>query len=88
MNGLFSTHGAQAGTMNAGSLADALQVIGKYASIMEQNLPSNVALSGQPSFNDDRRDDLIARAIMTHEGKLALAQAMATQLGETLTIRV
>lgn len=84
MNGLFSTHGVQAGTMNAGSLADALQVIGKYASIMEQNLPSNVALSGQPSFNDERRDELIARAIMTHEGKLALAQAMANPIRRNL----
>jgi hypothetical protein len=84
MNGLFSTHGAQAGTLNAGSLADALQVIGKYASIMEQNLPSNVALSGQPSYNDERRDELISRAIMTHEGKLALAQAMANPIRRNL----
>lgn len=84
MNGLFSTHGVQAGQMNAGSLADALQVIGKYASIMEQNMPSNVALTGQPSFNDERRDELIARAIMTHEGKLALAQAMANPIRRNL----
>lgn len=84
MNGLFSTHGVQSGQMNAGSLADALQVIGKYASIMEQNMPSNVALTGQPSYNDERRDDLIARAIMTHEGKLALAQAMANPIRRNL----
>jgi|GEM_PF-6586296 len=76
MNGLFSTHSAQSGQLNASSLSDALQVIGKYASVMEQNLPSNVALSGQNTYSDEKRDELVARAIMTHEGKVALAQAI------------
>lgn len=62
--------------LNASSVQDALQIITKYASVMEENLPSNVALSGQPSLNDGKRDELITRAIMTHEGKLALAQAI------------
>lgn len=84
MNGLFSTHGSNAGQLNAGSLAEALQVIGKYASVMEQNLPSNMALSGQSSYSDEKRDELVARAIMTHDGKLALAQAMANPIRRNL----
>ena len=84
MNSLFSTHGGQAGELNANSLTDALQVISKYASAMEHNLPSNVALTGQPTYNDEQRDELISRAIMTHEGKLALAQAMANPIRRNL----
>ena len=82
-NSMFSTLGAQ-GQMNASSINDALQTIGKYASIMEQNMPSNVSLVGQPSYSDERRDELVSRAIMTHEGKLALAQAMANPIRRNL----
>ena len=71
---LFSTHGGMQGQMNAGSLHEAFQQIAKYASVLEQNMPSNMALQ-QPA-NDERRDELISRALMTHEGKLALAQAI------------
>jgi hypothetical protein len=84
MDSIFSTQGAQPGQLNAGSLTDALQVIGKYASVLEQNLPSNVALTGQQSYSDEKRDELVARAIMTHEGKLALAQAMANPIRRNL----
>jgi hypothetical protein len=79
MNGMFSTYGE----VNASSVQDALQVIAKYASTME-NLPSNVALHTQPTFTNEKRDELISRAIMTHEGKLALAQAMANPIRRNL----
>ena len=64
------------GEMNASNLKDALQTLTKYASILEENVPSNMALAGQPGMNDEKRDELISRAIMTHEGKIALAQAI------------
>ncbi|HVI41784.1 MAG TPA: HK97-fold major capsid protein [Anaerovoracaceae bacterium] len=72
------------GEMNASSVRDALQTLTKYASILEENVPSNMALSGQPGLNDERRDELISRAIMTHDGKIALAQAMANPIRRNL----
>lgn len=80
MSELFNTQGE----LNASSLQDALQTLTKYAAVVQDNLPSNVALTGQPSVNDDKRDELISRAIMTHEGKLALAQAMANPIRRNL----
>jgi len=70
MSNMFNSKGE----LNAYSLKDALQTIAKYASIMEDNVPSNAALT--PSMSDDKRDELISRAIMTQEGKIALAQAI------------
>ena len=64
------------GEMNASSVKDALNTLVKYAAILEENQPHNAALAGQPSLNDEKRDELIARAIMTQEGKIALAQAI------------
>lgn len=72
------------GEVNASSVKDALQTLTKYAAILEDNAPSNLALSGQPSLNDEKRDELITRAIMTHEGKIALAQAMANPIRRNL----
>jgi hypothetical protein len=69
------------GELNASSVREAVQALTKYASILEDNVPSNMAFSGQPNLNDERRDELISRAIMTHEGKIALAQAMANPQG-------
>lgn len=64
------------GQTNAASLKDALNTIVRYASILEENQPSNIGLAGRPSLNDTQRDELIARALLTQEGKIALAQAM------------
>lgn len=72
------------GEMNASSLKDALAQLTKYAAILEENVPSNLGLAGQPSFSDDKRDELISRAIMTQEGKVALAQAMANPIRRNL----
>ena len=73
---LFSANGQT----NASSIKDALGTLVKYAAILEENQPSNTGLAGQLSFNDDRRDELIARAILTQDGKTALAQAMANPI--------
>lgn len=72
------------GEMNASSLKDALTTLVKYASILEENTPSNTGLAGQPSLSDEKRDELISRAIMTQEGKIALAQAMANPIRRNL----
>lgn len=72
------------GQMNAGSLKDAFQTIIRYASILEDNQPSGATLAGQPSYSDTKRDDLISRAIMTTEGKVALSQAMANPIRRNL----
>lgn len=72
------------GELNASSLKDALATITKYASILEENVPSNMTLAGQPGLSDGQRDDLISKAILTHEGKVALAQAMANPIRRNL----
>lgn len=66
------------GEINASSMRETLMQLAKYASILEENQPSNVALAGQVS--DEERDSLIARAMLTQDGKLALAQAMANPI--------
>lgn len=77
MNGMFSPQGQ----VNAGSVSEALQVIAKYAAAMEhQNQPANVALHTQSGHSNEARDELISRAILTQEGKVALAQAMANPI--------
>jgi hypothetical protein len=68
------------GEMNASSLRDLAQNLAKYASILENNTPSNMGMAGQPSLSDEKRDELISRAIMTQDGKIALAQAMANPM--------
>src|SRR5690349_7405362 len=72
------------GQINAYSNADALQQLVKYASILAENTPANQGLAGQPVLSDERRDDLIARAISTQDGKIALAQAMANPIRRNL----
>lgn len=72
------------GELNASSFKDALVQLTKYASILEDNVPSNLSLSGQPRLSDNSRDEIIARAIETHEGKYALAQAMANPIRTNL----
>jgi hypothetical protein len=80
---LFSTYGKQ-GEVNASSVRDALANIVKYASVLEDLAPSNTGLAQQPSFNDVQRDELIKRALMTQEGKIALGQAMANPIRRNL----
>jgi hypothetical protein len=70
----------RSGQLNASSLKDLTQQLVRYASILEDNMPSNTGLAGQPSLSDSTRDDLIARAIQTQDGKIALAQAMANPI--------
>jgi hypothetical protein len=70
------------GELNASSVRDALATLTKYAAIQGENVPSNMNLSGQ--ISESQRDELISRAIMTNDGKVALAQAMANPIRKNL----
>lgn len=72
------------GELNASSLQDAVQTLAKYASVIEENAPSNIALAGAPGLDDTARDELIERALMSQDGKIALAQAMANPIRRNL----
>ena len=80
MNQMFDKNGQ----LNASSVKDALQTLTKYASILEENTPSNMGLAGNGGLSDDHRDELISRAIQTQDGKIALAQAMANPIRKNL----
>jgi len=68
------------GELNAVSLKDALHALTKYAGVLEENSPSNMALHVGSNLTDARKDELISRAIHTQEGKVALAQSMANPI--------
>jgi hypothetical protein len=72
------------GDMNAVSVKDALTTLAKYASILEENQPANAALAGQPQITDAKTDELVSRAVLTQDGKVALAQSMANPIRRNL----
>lgn len=74
----------QKGQINASSLKDQIQQLIRYASILEDNMPANTGLAGQPSLSDSRKDEMVSRAIATQDGKIALAQAMANPIRRNL----
>jgi hypothetical protein len=74
---------SNSGEINASSVQDALQTIVKLASLLENNVPVDQSLTA-PTSSDSKRDELISRAIMTQEGKVALAQAMANPIRRNL----
>src|ERR1019366_10369851 len=78
-NMLFSNKGE----LNASSVKEAFASIVKIAALMEDGAPSNVGLTSSVT-SDNRRDELISRAIQTAEGKIALAQAMANPIRRNL----
>ena len=77
---LFNTHGE----LNASNDRDALAQIVKYASIIQNNQSANQGLAQSPSFTEEQKDELIRRALMTTEGKIALGQAMANPIRRNL----
>lgn len=72
------------GELNAMSRKDALAQITKLAAILQDDVPANLGLAGQVSLSDSQQSDLITKAIMTQEGKVALAQAMANPIRRNL----
>jgi len=77
---LFDTRGE----MSAVSTRDALTAITKMARIIEDNANSSNTIAGRPSFSETQRDDMIKRALLTNEGKIALGQAMALPIRRNL----
>lgn len=80
---LFSTYG-QKGELNASNVRDALSQIVKYASVLEELQPSNTGLAQRPSHTDYQREELIKKALMSQDGKVALGQAMANPIRKNL----
>lgn len=78
-NSMFNSRGE----INAASVKDAFALIAKFAATIEDGQPANSGLVS-PSQSDNKRDELISRAILTNEGKLALAQAMANPIRRNL----
>jgi hypothetical protein len=72
------------GELSAVSTRDALNAITKMAKIIEDNASANQNLAGSPSFSDQQKDDMIKRALLTTEGKIALGQAMALPIRRNL----
>lgn len=70
------------GEINASSVKEAFATIAKYASILDDNMPSNAGLTREASESD--RDEMVNRALLTQDGKLALAQAMANPIRKNL----
>ncbi len=77
---MFNTHGE----LNAVSDSDALSQIVKFASIIERNKSANEDPAGQPGFSEEKKDELVRRALMTPEGKVALGKAMANPIRRNL----
>lgn len=72
------------GEVNALDGHDALQQIVKYASILQRNQSANENLAGRPSYTEEQQNELVRRALLTSEGKVALGQAMANPIRRNL----
>lgn len=77
---LFDTKGE----LNAVSQRDALQSIVRLAKVLEENQTSSATMAGKPGFSDNQKDEMIKRALLTTEGKIALGQAMALPIRRNL----
>jgi hypothetical protein len=77
---IFNTHGE----LSSENVQAALSQIVKYAAVIEQLTPSNSSLSKSPSLSEEQRDEMISRALLSHEGKMALGQAMANPIRRNL----
>ena len=72
------------GEINALSHKDALEGIAKYARILQDHVSSNQSLAGRPGFNEQQKDEMIKRALLSTDGKIALGQAMALPIRRNL----
>lgn len=79
MSDIFSSNG----TLNASSVKDALLTISKLAATLQDNTPVNTGLTSSVQ-SDAKRDALIAQAIFSPEGKVSLAQSMASPIRRNL----
>jgi len=71
------------GQLNAGSRAEAIQGLLKYANMLSG--PNSAAVEADaPSFSDEAKEAMLAQALMSNEGKVALGQAMANPIRRNL----
>lgn len=71
------------GQMNAHNRAEAIQNLVKYANMLSG--PNSAAVESEtPSFSDEQKEAMLAQALMSHEGKVALGQAMANPIRRNL----
>ena len=71
------------GQLNAHNRAEAIQGLLKYATML--NGPNSAAVeSDAPSFSDEQKEAMLAQALMSSEGKVALGQAMANPIRRNL----
>lgn len=79
LQGLFNS----SGEVNAYDREDSIKQLIKYAHLVSHE-PSNYGMSSAPTFTEQQKDDLIKRALLTQEGKIALGQAMANPIRRNL----
>jgi len=71
------------GQMNAHSRAEAIQGLLKYANMLGG--PNSSAVDAEaPSFSDEAKEAMLAQALLSQEGKVALGQAMANPIRRNL----
>lgn len=75
------------GELNASDRQDAVQQLVRYASIVANSQPSSTFPSDAtrgPSYSTTEREEMLKRALLTQEGKVALGQAMANPIRRNL----
>jgi hypothetical protein len=70
--------------MAATSKKEALQMIAKMASLIQDGESANNGLAGSVGFTEQQRDEMVKRAMTTADGKVALGQAMALPIRRNL----
>lgn len=60
------------GELNAGSHKDALEGIAKYAKILQDHMSANQGLAGRTTYTENQKDEMIKRALLSTDGKIAL----------------
>lgn len=74
----------QNGELNAHNRAEALQQLIRYANTLSSTEPAAAAAEAQSSFSAEAKEQMLAQALATQEGKVALGQAMANPIRRNL----
>lgn len=75
----------QKGELNAHDRGEALQHLIRYANMLSSTEPAAAASDADaPSFSDEAKEAMLAQALATQEGKVALGQAMANPIRRNL----
>jgi len=72
------------GNMNAHDRAEALQQLVRYANMLSGAPAGASAEADAPSFSDEQKEAMLAQAMHTENGKVALGQAMANPIRRNL----